>query len=184
MLLLPVLVHRIVSPALSTGSMCISDKGKNDAILEPDEGVLCGRLKNSDTLKNLSALFSHLSDAQALEFEALILKYPILFVDVPSRTDWVEHDIDVRDAQPLHQHFYRVSPEKLKYLDAEVEYMVDNGIAVPSSSSWASPCLLVPKSDNTPRFCTDFRKVNKVTKPDSFALPRMNVWTRLVMRSM
>ncbi|KAM8771398.1 retrovirus-related Pol polyprotein from transposon 297 [Acanthopagrus schlegelii] len=51
--------------------------------------------------------------------------------------------------------------------------MLDNGIAQPSSSSWASPCLLVPKSDNTPRFCSDFRKVNHVTKPDSFPLPRM-----------
>lgn len=51
--------------------------------------------------------------------------------------------------------------------------MVHNKIAVPSDSSWASPCLLVPKSDNTPRLCTDFRKVNAVTKPDSFPLPRM-----------
>lgn len=33
------------------------------------------------------------------------------------------------------------------------------------------PCLLVPKSSNTPRFCTDFRKVNNVTKPDCFPLP-------------
>jgi len=49
--------------------------------------------------------------------------------------------------------------------------MLDNGIAQPSSSSWASPCLLVPKSDNTPRFC--FRKVNHVTKPDSFPIPRV-----------
>lgn len=37
--------------------------------------------------------------------------------------------------------------------------MLGNDIAKPSSSSWASPCLLVPKSDNTPRFCSDFHKV-------------------------
>jgi len=34
--------------------------------------------------------------------------------------------------------------------------------------------LLVPKPNNTSRFCTDFRKVNAVTKPDSFPLPRMD----------
>ena len=45
---------------------------------------------------------------------------------------------------------------------------------MPSASSWASPCILVPKPDKTPRFCTDFRKVNAVTKPDSFPLPRMD----------
>ena len=32
----------------------------------------------------------------------------------------------------------------------------------------------MPKSDGTLRFCTDFRKVNTVTKPDSFPLPRMD----------
>lgn len=58
-------------------------------------------------------------------------------------------------------------------MEAEIKYMLDNGIAVPSSSSWASPCLLVDKSDESPRFCTDYRKVNKVTKPDSYPLPRM-----------
>lgn len=60
------------------------------------------------------------------------MKYPILFGDVPSHTDWVEHDIDVGDAQPSRQHFWRVSPEKLKYLDTGVKYTVDNGITVTS----------------------------------------------------
>lgn len=92
---------------------------------------------------------------------------------MPSHTDWIEHDIDVGEMPPIRQHFYRVSPEKHKHLDAEVEYMLNNNIAVPSFLSWASPCLLVPKSDGTPRFCSDFRKANKVTKPDSFPLPRM-----------
>ena len=41
------------------------------------------------------------------------------------------------------------------------------------SGSWASPCLLVSKPDTTFRPCTDFRKVNNVTRPDVFSLPRM-----------
>ncbi len=32
----------------------------------------------------------------------------------------------------------------------------------------------MPKQDGTPRFCTDLRKVNSVTKSDSFPLPRMD----------
>ncbi len=85
----------------------------------------------------------------------------------------MEHDIDVGDAEPIRQHFYRVSPNKLLHLKAEVQYLLDNDIAQPSFSSWASPCLLVNKSDGTYRFCTDYRKINKVTKPDSFPFPRI-----------
>ncbi len=50
---------------------------------------------------------------------------------------------------------------------------MENGLAVPSSSAWSSPCLLVPKPDGSHRFCTDYRKVNAITKPDSFPLPLM-----------
>lgn len=54
-----------------------------------------------------------------------------------------------------------------------VQYLLDNGLARPSNSSWASPCILVRKPDSTFRLCTDFRKVNNVTKADSFPLPRI-----------
>ena len=104
----------------------------------------------------------------------LVRKYPCLFGDIPSQTDWIEHDIDVGDARPVKRQFYRMAPGKCDYLDAEVAYMLQNNIAIPSSSSWISPCILVPKQDGTPRFCTDFRKVNIVTKSDSFPLPCMD----------
>lgn len=58
-------------------------------------------------------------------------------------------------------------------MQSEVQYLLDNGLAVPSQSPWSSPCILIPKSDSTFRFCTDYRKLNSVTKPDSFPLPRM-----------
>lgn len=53
----------------------------------------------------------------------------------------------------------------------EVRYLLQHGFVQPSQSPWSSPCLLVPKPDTTYRFCTDYRKVNSLTKPDS--LPRM-----------
>ncbi len=58
-------------------------------------------------------------------------------------------------------------------MKTEVEYLLTNGFAVPSQSPLGSPCLLVPKPDGSWGFCTDFRKVNAVTKPDSFPLPRI-----------
>ena len=48
--------------------------------------------------------------------------------------------------------------------------MLKNDIIEPSQSNWSSPCLLVPKSDRTYRFCTDYRKVNAVTKSESYPI--------------
>jgi len=97
----------------------------------------------------------------------------VLFGDTPSRTTIVERDIDVGDSPPIKQRFYHCPADKRRVLEAEVQYMLDNHIAVQSFSSWASPSLLVGKSDGSPRFCNNYRKVNKVTKTDSYPLPRM-----------
>ena len=134
-----------------------------------DSALLTGRLKNSDILADLNGVLDHLSGLQRTELVGLIQGYPCLFGDVPSHTNVLEHDVDVGDTEPIRQRFYQVNHDKRKFLDAEVSYMLENGIAELSSSSWASPCLLVPKSDNTLRFCSDFRKVNSVTKPDSIS---------------
>ncbi|WP_369074445.1 reverse transcriptase family protein, partial [Nocardioides malaquae] len=40
--------------------------------------------------------------------------------------------------------------------------------------NWSSPCLFASKSDGSDRFCTDYRKVNGVTKPDCYPLPRID----------
>ena len=97
-----------------------------------------------------------------------------LFPDTPSRIDQVVHDVDVGEATPIKQHPYRVNPLKLKIIREEVAYMLDNDLIEISNSEWSSPCVLVPKPDGTYRFCTDFRRVNKVTKSDSYPIPRVD----------
>ena len=83
------------------------------------------------------------------------------------------HDVDVGDARPIKQHPYRVNPIKLEKLRQEVQYTLEKDIIEPSQSSWASPCVLVPKPDGSIRYCTDYRKVNVLSKTDSFPIPRM-----------
>ena len=55
-----------------------------------------------------------------------------------------------------------------------IEDMVQKGIVQPSTSAWASPIVLVPKRDNSLRFCVDYRKVNAVTKRDVYPPPRID----------
>lgn len=105
---------------------------------------------------------------------SLFNQFKDLFPDVPRQTHAIVHNIDVGSSNPIKQHPYRTNPQKRILLQSEVEFMQQNGIAEASSSPWSSPCLLVPKNDGSMRFCTDFRKVNAITKPDSFLLPRID----------
>jgi hypothetical protein len=94
-------------------------------------------------------------------------------MDVPKKTTAACHDVIVGDAVPIKQHPYRLNLLKLEYLRSEVKYMLDNDIIEKSKSDWSSPCILVPKPDGTYRLCMDFRKVNSVTKTDSYPIPEL-----------
>ena len=67
-----------------------------------------------------------------------------------------------------------MSPVKKECLKEEIQYLLENDFIEPSNSDWSSPCILVPKPDGAYRLCTDYRKVNGVTKTDSFPIPRID----------
>ncbi|GFV64241.1 retrovirus-related Pol polyprotein from transposon opus [Trichonephila clavipes] len=52
--------------------------------------------------------------------------------------------------------------------------MKNNDVIEPSSSPWASPIVLVRKKEGSTRFCVDYRRLNDVTKKDSYPLPRID----------
>ncbi|GFW35995.1 hypothetical protein TNCV_4928591 [Trichonephila clavipes] len=52
--------------------------------------------------------------------------------------------------------------------------MKNNYIIEPSSSPWASRIVLVRKKDGSTRFCVDYRRLNDVTKKDSYPLSRID----------
>ena len=64
-----------------------------------------------------------------------------------------------------------MNPIKLVAMRQEVQYMLQNGIIKQSQSQWSSPYILVPKPDGSYQFCIDFRRVNEVTKSDSYPIP-------------
>ena len=52
--------------------------------------------------------------------------------------------------------------------------MLDHQVIQPSSSTWASPIVLVEKKDGSFRFCVNYRRINSITKMDVFTLPRID----------
>ncbi|KAL0153953.1 hypothetical protein M9458_050710 [Cirrhinus mrigala] len=169
-------IHQIGSPlacAAATVSVVVKSSTEEEGFQGGDYSIFPTRLQNSAILQDLSGFLSHLTVEQSHDLMDLLSNFSTLFRDVPGRTSVCVHDIDVGDANPIKQHPYRLNPRKREVMQAEVDYLLRHGMAVPSQSPWSSPCLLVPKPDSTFRFCTDYRKVNNITKPDSFPLPRI-----------
>ena len=139
--------------------LVVSQAVEDDGLMLRASPAPVGRLCNSEMLVKLPETLMHLGADQQRDIVRLVNDFPVLFGDIPSRTNVLEHDIDVQHARPIKQHAYRVNPTKRALLKKEAEYLLAHNLARPSSSPWSSPCLLQVKSDGSPRFCTDYRKV-------------------------
>ena len=132
------------------------------------------KLQNLDVLNNLAYRLDHLSSSQRDELLNLVYEFQDLFPNVPNKAVGITHDVDVGQADPIKQYPYGVGPEKKRIIDQEIKYMLENKISEPCVSEWSSPCLLIPKPDGSFHFCTEYRKVNAVTKTDCFQIPRID----------
>ncbi len=83
------------------------------------------------------------------------------------------HIIDTGDANPIKLRPYRVNPDKKEEIDKQVKEMLQSEVIEPSVSEWQAPVVLVKKKDQKWRFAVDYRRLNAVTKPITYPLPRI-----------
>lgn len=126
---------------------------------------------NSTVIRTLNEESPRLTEGQKKRLDAIIGKFKQIHRDQPARTHLVSHHIDTGDARPIKQRYLPLSPAMQVHMDSEIDQMLNAGIIRESNSPWASPALLVKKSDGSYRFCFDGRKLNGVTKKDAYPLP-------------
>lgn len=97
-----------------------------------------------------------------------------VFQENPGRTDIVEHDIVVREGASVRRLSYRIPERLLPSLKKEIDLMLSLGIIERSKSEWCNPVVLVPKKDESMRFCIDFRYLNSISMFDSYPTPRID----------
>ncbi|CAK1588069.1 unnamed protein product [Parnassius mnemosyne] len=89
-------------------------------------------------------------------------------------TTYAEDYIDTGDHPHISAPPYRLTPAKKEIMKAELEKMLQEGLINECESTWPSPAVLIPKKDNTVRFCVDYRKLNSITKTDTYPLPSID----------
>ena len=66
---------------------------------------------------------------------------------------------------------YNASPQKRVIIDKQIETWFEQGVIEPSKRPWSAPVVIAYRNGK-PRFCIDYRKLNAVTIPDEFPIPR------------
>ena len=87
------------------------------------------------------------------------------------RADRVVHKIDTGDALPIKQAFRSLPFSRREEATRQIQDMMRRSVIERSKSPWASPIVMVKKKDGTTRFCIDYRRLNAVTKKNSYPLP-------------
>jgi hypothetical protein len=144
--------------------------------------------KNNRTVCANYGVDDHLTDQKQLEGQnewdealyrccLLIEGYKHIFARTPKNpgvTDSAEHTIETTGPLPESPPMYRRSLPDRNLIKEWVMWMLANGLIERSTSKCAQNVLIVKKTGKDPRVCLDPRPINKMTKPDSYPMPRMD----------
>ena len=107
------------------------------------------------------------------KIEKLVLRNQDLFASKDSElghTDTVKMQIEVENHEPIKMRPYRTPIKNREVIDKAINEMLDADVIRRSRSPWSFPVVIVDKKDGSKRFCVDFRKLNQVTKKNSYPL--------------
>ena len=158
-------VGKVVLAEAATGSKAVDGQlGGLDGELDDDLVGMVNKtsITDSDQLAELGELLGRYRKAFAAPGEG------------QGRTDKVLHGIDTGDAAPFKIPYRRLPLAKRVVAEEEINRMLEQGVIEPSNSPWSSPVCMVTKKDGAIRFCIDYRKLNSMTKKNSYPLPRID----------
>lgn len=132
---------------------------------------------NSVTENKLKSFdLTHLSSIQRPIIEEILTANESVFAEKLcelGKTDVIQHRIET-NGEPFALQPYRTPVALRPFIKQHIQEMLDHGIIRHSMSPYRSPVVLVKKKTGDIRFCVDFRKLNSITVPDRYPLPRLD----------
>lgn len=126
--------------------------------------------RNSGQLPELYATLAHLDNDLQDKIKAIFQKYPSVF-DVVGNVKTGELSIKLKKNDVVYYRPYRLAPIEREKVKEIIQDLLHKGIIKESNSPFASPMILVKKSDGSDRMCIDYRALNKLIERDRYPLP-------------
>ena len=105
-----------------------------------------------ETVKDVK-LGIELTKLQQEEMMDTLERYAEVFSDIPSKTDTIEHKIELIDNNSVRSRPYPLPYAMRENLKKEIQDMLSLGIIRESNSPFASPIVIVKKKDGSDRIC-------------------------------
>lgn len=116
---------------------------------------------------------AELNPDQRAELRELVCEFKDIFSDTPGRTTAIVHDIELISSDPVRSKAYRVSPRQRQVMATEINKMLELGVIEPGESDYTSPLILVEVPGKEPRPCIDYRRLNLITKDQTYPIPHI-----------
>ncbi|XP_073956431.1 uncharacterized protein [Choristoneura fumiferana] len=135
----------------------------------PSRNVSCAA---TDVLRDDEGV--HLKPAERQALADVLTRYAHVFKAGGAPTPYAEHRIETGEHPPISVPPYRLNPAKKELMKKEIDQMLADDIIEDCESAWSSPALMVPKANGGIRFCVDYRRLNAITKSDTYPMPRID----------
>ena len=151
-------VHQTASVAcVLEDEVEVEDSAVNDAAL-----LSTYNLKQKETFEDV-VVNEELDEEKKTEVNKLLKEYKQIFSDVPTKTNLIEHKVELTDSNPIKHKSYPIPYKMQEIIDKEIEDMLAMGVIERSEAPYASPLVLVKKPDQSYRVCVNFKELNKIT---------------------
>ena len=104
--------------------------------------------------------------------DSVLQEHRAIFRKKLGHTSVAEHVIETGDARPIKVPARPIPFHFQERVHTQLQEMADAGLILPSNSPWCAPAVYVLKENGEVHICVDFVQLNKVTKKDSYPVPR------------
>lgn len=106
-------------------------------------------------------------------FRRMLKRYSRMWDETLGEINTIHRIYLVPNTRPIAQVPYQTGRKAREIEEADVKKKLDAGVIERARLEWASPVLLVPKSDGSMRFCIDYQRLNTVTINFTYSLRRI-----------